>query len=451
MMKIKPLALAVVTAGSLSVAGTAVAGNDTDARIAELERQIAELTALVGTQQQSDTMLEETVAANAAGVATNAADIEEARPMAKGTKFTYGGFIQLDAMATNYSDGKPGFYAGEDLLVPSTIPVEPVSGKSDSYSSFNMHAKSSRFFFTTATDTAAGKVSTRVELDFILTGDDNDERISNSWNPRLRHAFVKWDYSKNSSILAGQSWSTFFNVGALPDQIDFVGPVGTIFNRQPQIRWTMGGLQLAVENPATRLNGVDYDDSAEGIPDLIARYNGKAGGLNWSLAGMARELSYEDRTDAAIDGGSDEQFGYALSLAGKWMFGKDDLRFMLNYGDALGRYMGLNSYNDGYVDANGDIETIDQIGGFIAYRHYWSEKWRSSFTLSASEADNPDTNEYAGADSLAKAYQSFHANLNYLPTPKMAIGGELILANKEVEDGRDGDLSRLQFAVKYAF
>jgi hypothetical protein len=27
----------------------------------------------------------------------------------------------------------------------------------------------------------------------------------------------------------------------------------------------------------------------------------------------------------------------------------------------------------------------------------------------------------------------------------------LIYASKEIEDGRDGDLSRVQFAVKYAF
>ena len=33
----------------------------------------------------------------------------------------------------------------------------------------------------------------------------------------------------------------------------------------------------------------------------------------------------------------------------------------------------------------------------------------------------------------------------------MSIGGELIWAEKELEDGRDADLSRFQFAVKYAF
>lgn len=430
---IKPLTVAILAATSCSLAQ---AGNLED-RIADLEQQLEALKAAV--------------TSNETEIKTNQVEIEDVRPTRKGTKFQYGGYIQLDAMGTEYSDGKPGFYASEDLLVPSTIPVEPADGRSDSYTSSNLHAKSSRFFFTTATDTDAGLISTRVEMDWILSGDDNDERISNSWNSRLRHAFVKWDYDNNSSLLAGQTWSTFFNVSALPDLIDFVGPVGTIFNRQPQVRWTMGGLQLAVENAATRLNGVDWGDSHEGMPDVVARYNGKTGDLSWSAAGVIREISYEDRTDKAIEGDNDDQFGYGLSLSGKWMLGKNDLRFMANYGDALGRYMGLNSYNDGYVELNGDVDTIDQWGAFIAYRHFWSPKWRSTFSVSASGADNPDTNDYAGADSLAKSYQSFHANLNYLPTERMSIGGEYIYGNKELEDGRDGDLNRIQFAVKYGF
>jgi hypothetical protein len=456
MMKIKPLAIAVVAAGTLGTANLANAGDDSavDARIAALEAQIAELKAMVAGQQQTNVVLEENIAANAAS-------IEEARPMPKGTKFTYGGFIQLDMAATNYGEGKPGNDLIEDFLVASLIPVESASGSSDSYSSTSLHAKTSRFFFTTATDTDAGKISTRVELDFLL-GSSGDERISNSWNPRLRHAFVNWDYDEGKSLLAGQSWSTFFNVAALPNQIDFVGPVGTLFNRQPQIRWTSGGLQLALENPATRLNSnvlvknedtgeleptlsAAFDDFHEGIPDIVARYNAKAGDLAWSIAGIARELSYETSTD------DDSQFAYGLSLAGKWMFGRDDLRFMVNYGDGLGRYMGLNAFNDGYIDAAGDIDTIDQWGAFIAYQHFWSAQWSSSFTLSMSQADNPSVSEFIHANSLAESYQSAHASLWYSPAPKYSMGGELIYATKELEDGREGDMSRFQFAVKYAF
>lgn len=449
MNKMKPLAAAIVAIGALGAGNVAMAEN-VDARIQELERQLQELKAQVASQQQEIIVNKEDISASKAELS---AEIDEARPMAKGTKFTYGGFIQLDMIGSEYSDGKPNNLI-EDFYVPSLVPVEPANGESDSYNSTNMHAKSSRFFFTTATKTDAGLLSSRIELDFMLSN-QGDERISNSWSSRLRHAFVKWDYNENSSLLAGQSWSTFFNVAALPNVLDFVGPAGTIFVRQPQIRWTVGGLQLALENPATRLNdagGSTVYDNGQDVPDIIARYNGNAGGLAWSIAGMGRRLQYENRdASGALEVDSDEQYGYGLSLAGKWMFGKDDLRFMVNYGDALGRYMGLNSFNDGYIDADGSIETVDTWGAFIAYEHYWSERWRSTFSVSASGADNPDTNDFAGAQSLAKEYQSVHANLNWLPAPKLSIGGELLYATKELEDGRDGDMSRVQFAVKYAF
>lgn len=448
-MKIKPIAAALLTLGTLTAANSSMAG-ETEDRIVELERQLAELKQMVEQNQSA-------VGTNAARITFDEQMIEEARPSKPGTKFQYGGFIQLDAITTNYGEGKPGNDLIEDFLVPSLIPVEPADGRSDSYSSTNLHAKTSRFFFTTRTPTDQGTLSSRVELDFVLSS-QGDERISNSWSSRLRHAFLKWDYDEGKSILAGQTWSTFFNVGALPDVLDFVGPVGTIFNRQPMIRWTSGGLQLAIESPATRLNrdvdgslSTSFDDFHEGIPDLVARYNGKAGDLSWTVAGIVRELSYEDRPTSAVEGDSDSQFGYGLSLSGKWMLGANDLRFMANYGDALGRYLGLNAFNDGYVADNGDIETIDQWGLTLAYRHTWSDRWNSTVSVSAISADNPGQGEFGLANSLASDYQSFHANLSYMPAPGLRFGGEVIYATKELEDGREGDLSRFQFAARYAF
>ena len=445
MIKLKP-----ITAALLLVVGCSANATTMEDRIAELEAQLLELKSMVEANQ-------DTITVHATSISNNSEEIEEVRPARKGTSFKYGGFVQLDMLASSYSQGRPSNNLIEDFLVPSLIPVEPAAGPSDNYESTNLHAKSSRFYFTTSTPTDAGTISTRIELDHVLSAQGN-ERISNSWSSRMRHAFVKWEYGQNRSLMAGQSWSTFFNVSALPNLIDFVGPVGTLFNRQPQIRWTSGGLQLALENPATRLNqhidGVNSTrlDDAETMPDLVARYNGKAGDLNWSLSGIARELAYEARASSAVEIASDSAYGYGLSLSGKWsLSNKNDLRFMLNYGDALGRYLGLNAYNDGYIDENGKIQTIDQLGIVLAYQHHWTPKWRSTFSLSATEADNPDLSEFAGADSLAKAYQSFHVNLNYLPAPRLQLGGEFIYANKELENGRDGGMSRLQFAMKYAF
>ncbi|MHA7816602.1 MAG: DcaP family trimeric outer membrane transporter [Pseudohaliea sp.] len=453
----KGLSVAVLLAGS-SLAGAA----DLETRIAALEAQLAELKAAVAEEQgttgppprQGSAAPAVEPALETLTIGQDA--IEETLALSHimkrdDTWFRYGGYMQLDTLVSSYSDGKPAALM-EDFLVPSLIPVEPVSGGSDSYQSTNMHAKSSRFWFGTETDTDAGRIRSHIELDFILSA-QGDERVSNSFSARIRHAYVDWQYAPGQSLMAGQNWSTFFDVGALPDLLDFVGPVGTIFERQPQLRWTSGNLQFALENATTRLSlpgGGSRIDDGETLPDIVARYNGKSGDLRWSVAGIARQLDYEAR-DGAVEQGSDSTLGYGASLSGKWQLGSDDLRFMASYGNALGRYLGLNSFNDGYIAADGDIETIDQYGLVLAYRHFWAPEWRSSFSLSMSGASNPSESELAGAGLLARAYRSAHANLWYTPAPGLQLGGELIYGTKELEDGRDGSLSRLQLAVKYAF
>ncbi|WOX04946.1 DcaP family trimeric outer membrane transporter [Microbulbifer pacificus] len=370
------------------------------------------------------------------------------------TSIQIGGYVKLDSIFSDYSDGNSATAAlGEDFLVPSTIPVGGVVDGEGGDVHYNAHAKSTRLFFKSSTEAGAGSVDTHIEID-AMAGNQGDERISNSYAQRLRHAYVNWKMDDNRSLLAGQTWSTFFNVGALPDGLDFVGPVGTIFERQPQIRYTQGlgsgSLQLAAENPATTLyNGAEnpYDDNSR--PDLILRYDNSIGDLKYSVASMSRELAYD-----RVDGGNESEQGYAISLAGKWQLGRDDLRFMYSYGNALGRYLGLNSYRGGIIDpVNGSIDLIDQHGGFVALRHFWSDRWRSNLVLSATAADNPDT----VSDMTPSAYQSLQLNLMYSPVPKMTLGGEYILASKEVENvsgllaDAEGELQRMQFSVQYIF
>lgn len=365
-----------------------------------------------------------------------------------GTQIEIGGFMKLDSQFSDYSDGSAATAGvGEDFLVPSTIPVGGEGGDAK----FNAHAKSSRLFIKSRTAVAGGEVRTHLEID-AMAGGQGDERISNSYAQRLRHAYVDWQMDDHRSLLAGQTWSTFFNVGALPEGMDFVGPVGTIFERQPQLRYSHtlgnGSLQLAAENPATTLyNGTEnpYDDS--GTPDLVLRYNNSAGNFSYSVASLSRELSYDDGTD------NESVRGHAISVSGKYQFGRDDIRFMLSAGNALGRYMGLNGYRAGIIETDGGIDLINQSGGFVALRHFWSDTWRSNLVLSASRADNPET----VSDTTASGYRSMHLNLLYSPIPKLTLGGEYILASKEVENNggtladSEGELQRLQFSVKYVF
>ncbi|MEM9305630.1 MAG: DcaP family trimeric outer membrane transporter, partial [Pseudomonadota bacterium] len=278
-----------------------------------------------------------------------------------------------------------------------------------------------------------------------LVTENGNERISNSYSPRMRHAFIKTD-----KWLAGQTWSTFQNVGALAENIDFVGPAeGTVFERQAMVRYTTGAWQFALENPETTLtpNGgggrIVTDDGA--FPDLVARYEMKGDWGNLVFAGLYRSLDFEDPA-SGIDA---DEASYGLSVSGKHPVGaKDDFRWMLSGGTGLGRYLGLNTANGGVLTANGDIEAIDSFAGFASYRHFWNPQWRSNLTLSFIDVDN-DTN--LTGTSVTKDTQSVHVNLIYSPLPKFDFGVEYIYATREVESGLDGDMNRLQFAAKYTF
>ena len=365
----------------------------------------------------------------------------------KGTRFQYGGFIKHDAMWTDYDSGERATASiGNDIYVPSTVPVGGQGGDTR----FDTHVKTSRFWFKTHTETDAGVVRSHIETDYLTA--EGNERITNSAQARLRHAYLAWDYSANSSVLAGQTWSTFFNVGTLPEAVDFIGPTaGALFSRQTQLRWTTkianGSLMLAAENPSTSLydggagiSDNNYDDNS--MPDVIARYNGKSGDLSYSVAGLVREISYQDST-ADLD---DDEFGFGVSIAGKWMLGKDDLKFMLSHGN-LGRYIALNAFRDGAIETDGSIDLVEQTGGFIAYRHWWNNQWRSTLSYAMTVSDNPDT----VAATTNETVRNASINLLYSPTRNLSFGGELMVADRELENGDEGDMKRLQLMAKWAF
>jgi hypothetical protein len=147
----------------------------------------------------------------------------------------------------------------------------------------------------------------------------------------------------------------------------------------------------------------------------------------------------------------DSTWSGAAVVSGKFNFGKDDVRLMLQYG-TLGRYVALNFSNDAAVTANGDLDTVDGFAGFVAYRHVWTPKLRSTVSYAMQSYDIDDsltlaTNTYSPNQSSWSAF----ANIFYSPLPKLDIGAEYRYAVRELENGTDGDLSRLELTTKYSF
>lgn len=419
--------------------------------------EVSELKAQLKALQQRIEVLEKRPVESQVVTATGE-KAAPAKPVKKGyfvipgteTSVKIGGYAKLDAIYNDVSAGDNS--VADQLFLPKYIPLD--KDKADD-NQMVLHARQTRFNIGTTTDTAYGKLNTFFEGDFFGTG-----TTASKADFRVRHA-----YGELGKLLAGQTWSTFEIMDSLPDTLDFGGPAAQIFMRQGQIRWTepfaWGSLQFAVEDPGSTLDDsteTDDDHSA----DLIGRVNFKSEYGSYSVAVMARELGIDRKAVAYrapteytlatrnVDAAEDTTWGGAITLGGRIpTFGKDDLRFQLNYGNALGRYM-TTAFNDAEFDSdNGSVETFDQWGGFLAYRHFWIDNLRSNLVYSYGEADN-DMSVVLNPD-VNKEFQSVHANLIWSPVPQVDLGIEYLYGYREVESGDNGELNRIQFSATYNF
>ncbi|NRA70614.1 MAG: hypothetical protein HRU24_06290 [Gammaproteobacteria bacterium] len=310
----------------------------------------------------------------------------------------FGGYIKADA---RYVDGTVPFadyWIGGGATGPDA-------------SQFKLHARETRF----NTKYTHGEVMAFLELDFSSPSVGGNEVISNSYSPRLRHAFIKY---KNWMI--GQTWSTFMNTSAIPESADFGGPiVGEVFVRQGQIRYTNGGLQLAIENPQS-WGGTDSTN--DNLPDVIAKYSFKGDWGSVSVAGLVRQLEPKGIDKTAV----------GASVTGRIKtVGKDDFRFQLHHGD-LGRYVGATITKD---IVGGKVE--ETTAYTVAYRHFWNNELRSTIYYGHAEGE------------LAKTERShFAVNLFKSLTKNLSVGVEF--GNYDVSDaGVEADSNYLQLSAKF--
>src|SRR5690554_1794408 len=224
---------------------------------------------------------------------------------AEGPEWSFSGYVKLDAMVSDYGDGQAGGGSdkniGRQFYIPS---LTPIGGNGDDAVT-DFHARQSRFFFDVKQNLENGEaISGRIEIDF-MTVPSGDERITNSYSPRLRQAYLTY---KNWMI--GQAWSNFQDLAILPESVDFIGATdGMVFMRQPQVRYTDGAWSFSVENPETTVGLIDEVSGAvsrqatgEGLmPDFTAKYKGSSGNFSYSIAGLVRQLAYDIDSD-----GSDE-------------------------------------------------------------------------------------------------------------------------------------------------
>ncbi len=239
-----------------AVLGMPAAAIAQTAKEAELEKRVAELekmvNQLVSEKAAAPAPAAPVAAAPAAAPAKPAGAPIQAASItpnaAPKTTFLLTGFVKADALSTNTSEGEiADNTAARDYYIPSLIPIGDPDN--DEGTDLNAHVKQTRINFGTDTILDGGdKLSTRFEVDFFGSA-TGDQRVSNTYAPVLRHAYVTW-----REWLVGQTWSNFMDVATLPEAADFIGTTdGTTFVRQPQVRWTKGGFSLSAENRETTI------------------------------------------------------------------------------------------------------------------------------------------------------------------------------------------------------
>ena len=134
--------------------------------------------------------------------------------------FKVGGYAKADFMyTTRKSADQDVFDVVSGLVANARVPGTEGSER------VRFHANQTRLNFDARSNTEYGTVRAFIEFDFF--GGQGNQRISNSQHARLRHAYVQF-----GNLLAGQTWSTFMILSALPDTLDFEGPGGLSFIRQ---------------------------------------------------------------------------------------------------------------------------------------------------------------------------------------------------------------------------
>ncbi len=316
---------------------------------------------------------------------------------------TFGGYIQGDI---RYIDGNAAStLTNDDFWIGHVV--------KDDISNVRFHADSTRF----NTKYVHGDVTGFIEFD--LFGGGGNEKLTNSRHPRLRHAFIKY---KNWTV--GQTWSTFVNTSAIAEAADFGGPlVASAFIRQDQVRYTKGGLQIAIENPESYGGyvGAGGYGSKDSVPDVIVKYTFKGNWGNVSIAAVAKQL------ETAL-GESESGVGYGVAGRIK-AFGKDDFRFQLHGGNT-GRYVGAAAATDLVGE---EVEETTSI--LVSYRHFWTEDLRSNFFYGHTETDESDRDRTHWGVNVFKQIN-----------PKLSYGIEL--GNFDAED-LDADSDYAQISVKY--
>lgn len=237
--------------------------------------------------------------------------------------------------------------------------------------------------------------------------------------------------------------------------VDFNGPLGQGGGRQSQIRYTTGGFSVSMEDPEVGSGILNSENTTQyRIPDLTARFQGKAGSVNYAVAGLARFLEYdaEGSTVSNPNLSDDSSAAWGVMLEANTQLADGiTVRGSVTHGDGIGGYLYLSPTQAGFIDGQGNLETIKATGGGISVS-VDAGPGDVNVGYGVAIADLDDAVDAGGVAATAdEKYASVFVNYIWSPTDGVTYGLEAGHHTAEQVNGEDGDAVRLQAMAMFSF
>jgi hypothetical protein len=370
---------------------------------------------------------------------------------AEDAKLNVYGFGHLDYIQ-DFKRVNPDWAA---TLRPSRIPT--TSGQYGSDGQAILSARQSRLGVQGTLPTDNGPVFTKFEFDLYGVGADAGQTTI-----RFRHGYGEW-----KGWLGGQTNTLFMDGSIFLNVIDYWGPCGMAFVRNPQLRYTRTmsegkTLAIAIEHPSgdvdagrialdpeliARVGGSIVADNK--VPDLTAafRMNTKRGHLQ--IAGIARRLGYETQGTTDNKPKGDKMAGGVDVTGTLKVLEKDQIALGVVVGTGLGTYMndgGMDLAPDGTV-ANPEAKAVP-LQGFLAYMdHYWNDRLSTTFGYSRTQVDNTTLQ----TPDAFKSGDYASVNVVLYPAKNVFFGAEGLWGRRTDNNGATGEDTRIQVSAHYSF
>ena len=474
------LAAGIGASASLAQAADADRITELEKQLRNLQIQLEELKKSAGTAKEVSDLRDQVNAQTKESVVVGDLPNSTRVPGSDASVRIYG-IAEMNLVHESKGDNSNNDYS-------TFMPYMPLQGSKEAQRKGQtyLHARTSRLGIEAATPSPFGMITGKIEGDFNndprtgnsavygSLGNIYTQQATNSYNFRLRHAYVQ-----TPNWLFGQTWSTFMDIDNTPETVDFNGPIGSTFIRQPQIRYTYitpewGNFAIALENSLSYVLDAKTPDGAVAtpagfskVPDLVVRWDKP---FTWGSLSL-RAVSHEHRLHGEVCDGkfgasgscnttpvNTSRRGQGLAASGQIKtWGDDFISWIFTQGDGIGRYFNYIE-GAGYNLDKQRIELEKASGLVVGYQRKFSNGFRMNFVYGMQRNANNAYTDWTRANDFASGRYAVNRSVSQLhiggiwnPVKVMDIGLEYINGRRETLAGERGTMSRVNLLARYNF